>query len=76
MQEFPAWFHNLTDTDEKLVENDVTATCILDAMKVVGFGGFGTAAAKVGGGGIMGTAKAAETGAGARALVMGGFRGA
>ena len=47
MQEIPDWFHNQTDSDEKLVNDYRLVKKILDAMKVAGFselGGSGAAA--------------------------------
>ncbi len=75
MQEFPGWYHDLSDSNEDLVEHYVTVTWILDAMKVAGFAGASGAGGKIAGGGFMGAAKSAEAGAGFKAVSGAAFQG-
>ena len=75
MQEFPAWFHDLSDSNEMLVENYVTVTSILDGMKYAGLTGFGGAAAKASAGGLAGGVNAATAGGGARAIAGAAVKG-
>lgn len=76
MQEFPAWFSTLTSSNDDLVENYVTLTRVLDAMKWLGWGGLGTASGKVARGALTEMDKALAKRAGARAVAGGAVRGA
>lgn len=75
MQEAPSWFHSLSDTDEKVVNNYRTVRIILDAMKCLGFSGASAGAAKIGGGALGGGIKELEARSGVRAIASGALKG-
>ena len=72
----PDWFHSLTDSNDKLVNDYRLMKLVVDAMRLAGFTGPGAVGAKTFAGGITGFAKAAETRAGVRAVAIGTMRGA